>query len=141
MKRILATLLTLLLLVPAMGPWMPHGAVDAIHSQQEAHHQNDFSFNSHGHHHGLDSDEDHAPHFDILSYFDNLHVDLKNPPIAKVMTSQPDLSDVPFIPAADNFADHIFQPTTRQSRGPPYPEYRIAALGVPVYLATQRLRI
>jgi hypothetical protein len=50
MKNGLFTILILLFVLPAFTPWLPHGAVHALHDHQAKHH----GAESHGH------DEEHG---------------------------------------------------------------------------------
>lgn len=142
MKRLLAILLVALFLLPTATPWLPQDILDRLHTQQEAHHQSDLSHNHHDDHHPVFADESHPAHFDIVSYFDNLHVDLKNPSPTQMTSVSTYMLDMPFILATDIFADTMLSWTPRQSQGPPIPPAKqVVSFGVPVYLATQRIRI
>lgn len=142
MKRLLAVILVLTFVLPSVAPWLPHNALDALHTQQEAHHKTPDS-HSHGDHHGIEaSNIEHKAHFDIIAYFDNLHVDLKNQPITKLITASENTQNIPFILVSDYSIIFSTSWAPKQSQGPPSFQYaQIASLGNPVYLTTQRLRI
>lgn len=140
MKHSLSAFLILLFLLPVLGPWMPHSALQAIHVQQERHHQGS---SDHGHHeYDAQANASHSIHFDVVTYFkDYLHVDLKNSDHAAFHAPALDahtfdgmmvavLSPPPFSPSMN-----------KQGRGPPEYDWRMSYSATPVYLATQRLRI
>lgn len=138
MKRFLATIVVLIFMIPTVAPWLPEEIVEVLHTQQEAHHR---QAGGHADHHiPVESHEDHQAHFDVISYFDNLHVDLKNPPHAIPTVSPKHDQGTSFIIPQYSSAESLFP---RQSQGPPrYSDTRTASLlSIPVYLATQRLRI
>lgn len=123
-------------------PLASQDVLNALHERLEAHHYVPESSHDHGHEHIVDADEaDHPAHFDIVSYYDNLHIDLKNPPPAMMAVSKVQIQDMPFIMATMPLMDEIMYWPQRQAQGPPPPDIYVASLGLPVYLATQRLRI
>lgn len=83
MKNGFFTILIMLFVLPAFSPWLPHGAVHALHDHQAKHH----GAKNHGHgHEGHDHDAvgrqvvHHPIQFDVITYFsDFLHVDLQSP--------------------------------------------------------------
>lgn len=144
MKRLLASLIVLTFMLPTVMPWLSHDVLDALHTRLEAHHYTPESQHDHGHEHIAEANvADHAAHFDIISFFDNLHIELKNPTVAKLLVSQASLQDMPFVMATNHLMDALMSWTPILGQGPPAypPDVHIASLGVPVYLATLRIRI
>lgn len=144
MKRIIAAILVLTFMLPMALPWLSHEALGNLHTQLEAHHYTSESGHGHGHQHIAEAtDAEHSAHLDIISFFDNLHVDLKNPQLAKQVALKTQLQDIQFVLAAIHLAGAVISWLPTQGQGPPpYPaDVYLASLSVPVYLATQRLRI
>ncbi len=138
MKKLLAIVIALAVLLPTMVSWLPHKALDNLQAQIVAQHQGAF-----GHGHGLELQTDkgeHPIHLSPVSFFEYLHLDLKNPSPAKFVSAQGDLQDMPIILVGILL---LCAPLllVRRSQGPPMQGHHRAALGIPVYLATQRLRI
>lgn len=144
MKRLLGTLLILIMLLPAAAPWLPHGAVEVLHGQQDAHAS---SSHSHSHDSAFDtsadasSDAGHAAHVDAVSFFDSLHVDLKNPPVTKVSAGASGSQDMPVIVPGAILSMSLQLADAQEGQGPPVIAEAAPYGGLPVYLATQRLRI
>lgn len=140
MKSFLSAFLALLFILPTFGPWMPHDALRTLHVQQESHHQNSID---HAHHdHDTQAKASHSVHFDIATFFsDYLHVDLKN--IDHVSLSAPthDSHATDYMMVADILQPSLSPSSGIQSTGPPDYDWRMFRPDIPVYLATQRLRI
>jgi hypothetical protein len=149
MKNVLFSVLIALLVLPAFTPWMPHGAVHALHDHQEYHHQSSQQAKqSHGHGHaGHDHSaqtqaSDHHPiNFDVVTYFSEyLHVDIQSPDQVVLKAPAPELNDITFILSTDIEPPHLYELASAQSRAPPdWRWYRPD--NTPLYLSTQRLRI
>jgi hypothetical protein len=143
MKRLIAAIIVFMFMLPAALPWLPDGIVNALHLQQEAHL---FSEESHHHepgeHHPFPvSDRDHPAHFDVVTYFDNLHIDIKLSPLAKLSISAASSYDMPCIMAENQFTFALLSSSPKKSQAPPLDDTIIVSSRVPVYLATQRIRI
>jgi len=146
MKKSIFILLIAILTMPAFLPWMPHGAIHALHDNQATHHISE----SHSHVH---EEHDHNPtetqeasnhhpiSFDVVTYFnDYLHVDLQNPTQVVLKAPVPDTYDIDFLAVTAIEASHRYEMTSVQSRAPP--DWRRLQLeNIPLYLSTQRLRI
>jgi|GEM_PF-804622 hypothetical protein len=145
MKKITYAVLALLIILPAFTPWMPHGAVHALHDHQATHH----SAKDHGHgHEGHDhrdaetqASNHHPISFDAITYFsDYLHVDLQNPDQVALKAPAPDTHDIDFLAVAVIEPSHRYELASVQSRAPP-DWRRLKPENTPLYLSTQRLRI
>lgn len=141
MKNFLAALLILIFVLPAFGPWMPHSALQALHVQQEEHHGGG-DHDHHGHDHDKQSSVSHSVHFDVVTYFsDYLHVELKNTDSAAIEKPALTSQKIDFVQLAV-FAPAPYAPSAYfQTTGPPPDNWRLTRPDLPVYLATQRLRI
>lgn len=128
------------MLLPALGPWMPHSALQTLHVQQERHHG--VSGDHHGNNHDIQSSDSHSVHFDIVTYFsDYLHVDLKNTDYASLSAPMHDSHAIDYMMVADILPPSFSPSSDIQTTGPPDYDWRMYRPGIPVYLATQRLRI
>lgn len=139
MKNGFLTILILLFVLPVFTPWLPHGAVHALHDHQAKHH----GAESHGHGHDVVSEQavHHPIHFDAVTYFsDYLHVDLKNAANSVLKAPLLDSHEI------DTALAPIYEPLPRyerasvQSRAPPDTRWQRPDK-TPIYLSTQRLRI
>jgi hypothetical protein len=119
--------------------------LEVLHTQQKLHHK-PFPIDHASHHHMADESsegENHAIYFDAVTYLnDYLHIDLKSSHY--VILTPPDRNSYsPDFNLATNFLmpEHFVFLDAR-GRDPP-PLYEITQLysDLPVYLATQRLRI
>jgi hypothetical protein len=139
MKSVLSVILVLVFLLPAFGPWMPHSALQALHVQQERHHGGS---GDHDHHHDAQSSVSHSVHFDVVTYFsDYLHVDLQNTDHADLKKPAHDTQEIDFMKLAV-LMPPVYAPSSYiQTTGPPPDNWRSSHFGLPIYLATQRLRI
>lgn len=144
MKNGFFTILIMLFVLPAFSPWLPHGAVHALHDHQAKHH----GAKNHGHgHEGHDHDAvgrqvvHHPIQFDVITYFsDFLHVDLQSPGQSAIKAPALDTYDIDYtIPAAINPMPH-YELASVQSSAPPDAR-RLRPDKTPLYLSTQRLRI
>lgn len=142
MKNGLLTILTLLLVLPAFSPWLPHGAVHALQDHQAKHHGGDNHGHSHGEYDAVKTQSlDHAIRFDAVSYFsDFLHVDLQSPNHSAVKAPVFDTYDIDYAPMAAFSHMARYELASVLSRAPP-DNYRLRPDKTPVYLSTQRLRI
>lgn len=145
MKRFLGALLVLLMLLPAVAPWLPHGAVAILHDQQ-AHHADIAHADGHDHGYPLpDTDRpekpDHKAHMDALTFLDSLHVDLKNPPSGKILSGAVATQDMPAVLPQNLLTPAMLSADLKRGQGPPLRETLASYHGAPVYLATLRLRI
>ena len=144
MKNGLFTILILLFVLPAFTPWLPHGAVHALHDHQAKHH----GAESHGHgHEGHDHNEvkkqavHHPIQFDAVTYFsDYLHVDLQSPEHSVLKAPVLDTHDIGYTLAAVIYPMPRYELASVQSRAPPDTR-RHRPDKTPLYLSTQRLRI
>ena len=144
MRNGFLTVLIMLFVLPAFTPWLPHGAVHALHDRQAKHHGEE----SHGHgHHGHDHNVEqqqavhHPIQFDAVTYFsDYLHVDLQSPDQTVFKAPPPDTYDVNY--TLTNVVDVAprYELVSVQSRAPPDTR-RLRPDKTPLYLSTQRLRI
>lgn len=144
MKNGFLTILILLFVLPAFTPWLPHGAVHALHDHQARHH----SAQSHGHgherhdHDALSKQAVHHPiQFDAVTYFsDYLHLDLQNPEQAVLKAPSLDTHDIDYTVAQAIDPMPRYELASAQSRAPPDIR-RQKTDKTPLYLSTQRLRI
>lgn len=143
MKNALAAFLILIFSLPALGPWMPHHALQALHVRQEKHHGGSVDrHDHHGHNHGAKAKATHSVHFDVVTYFnDYLHVDLKNSDQTALNAPIHDTRTIDYILVADIVPPPFSPSSGNQSRGPPDYDWRMSRPGTPVYLATQRMRL
>ena len=142
MNKFIIYILIFIFALPTVAPMLPQQVIDVLHKQVEAHHEGEVSSDHHGGHVTVQG-EDHAGHVDPASFYENLHVDLnKNPAQANLTASSSDGHDLPYIYilTANVFNGFSVPLSDRRSQGPPL-NYKTASLVVPVYLATQRLRI
>ncbi|MBU0791978.1 MAG: hypothetical protein KKC55_16140 [Gammaproteobacteria bacterium] len=140
MKRAFLYILMALILLPALAPWMPHDTLQMLHVQQEKHHGG--GHEHHGHSHEAQTLVLHSVHFDVVTYFnDYLHVELRNADQASLKNVSFDAQDVEFIRGAGPGLYSFVPAPYIQSTGPPPDNWRLTGLDLPVYLATQRLRI
>lgn len=141
MKNALAIFLILIFILPAMGPWMPHDALQALHVQQEKHHGNAVDHHEHDDH-DVQASVGHSVHFDVVTYFnDYLHVDLRDADQTALSSPIHDTHTMDYFLVADIVSPPFSPSSGNQSRGPPDYDWRMSHPGTPVYLATQRLRI
>jgi hypothetical protein len=144
MKNSLLTLLLMLLVLPALTAWLPHGSVHALHDHQTEHHQVEGHSHSHDDHdHDCpDKQADHHPiHFDAVTYFnDYLHIDLQNPNQSVLKAPTIDTQDIDYTLMAVMSPIPRYELASAQS---PYPPdiRRHSQDKTPLYLSTQRLRI
>lgn len=143
MKNTLVAFLILIFILPALGPWMPHDALQALHVQQEKHHGNSVdNHEHHGHDHDVRANVGHSVHFDVITYFnDYLHVDLKGADQTALSAPVHDVQAIDYFMVADIILPPFSPSQNNQSRGPPVYDWRMSHPGTPVYLDTQRLRI
>jgi hypothetical protein len=140
MKNFLPAFLILIFMLPAFGPWMPHSALQALHVQQERHHGD--SGDHHGHSHDLGAEADHPVLFNVLTYFsDYLHVDLKSADHADLKKPVLATQELDFMQLAVLIPPAYAPSSDIQITGLPLESGRLTRPGLPVYLATQRLRI
>jgi hypothetical protein len=141
MKSALSTILTLVFLLPAFGPWMPHSALQALHVQQEKHHGSG-DHDHHGHDHDAQNSVSHSVHFDVVTYFsDYLHVELQNTDHADLKKPALDTQKIDFMQSAVLMPPAYAPSSYIQITGPPPDNWRLSHFDLPIYLATQRLRI
>lgn len=143
MRNLLSIFLVLIFMLPTLGPWMPHDALKALHVQQERHHGgNPDQHDHHGHSHDAKAKASHSVHFDVVTYFsDYLHVELKNTDHASLETPDLDNHKIDFIQMATLIPPSFPSSTNVQTTGPPPDNWRLTRPDLPIYLATQRLRI
>lgn len=151
MKHFVAIMVILAFVLPSVAPMLPHGIQNALHTIKEEHHWNASSEHGHKHgqqvkHHGgyhafFAENQDHPPHVDIVSYFENLHVDLKNPPVLKLKTASSIIKYIPYISVTHPLVTDLLLVAGQSQPPPELPLLRFAAQSAPVYLTTQRLRI
>jgi hypothetical protein len=139
MKKLLSLMLVCMLVLPALAPWMPHGAMHALHDNHIA---ADHSFtHTHSHDDHLHSTDTHHPiNVDIVSYYkDYLHVDLKKP--EKTLTQLP-LLDLQHLDILLPLAIYPVRDTLAYLHNRAPPDYALQQPDkLPLYLSTQRLRI
>ncbi|HIL29171.1 MAG TPA: hypothetical protein EYG18_07870 [Micavibrio sp.] len=144
MKNLVALSFILLLAFPAFVPWMPHGALQALHVQQESHHGvSDDHAHIHDHNHNGHTQQSvhHPVHFDVVTYFsDYLHVDLQSPEQSVLKAPAPDTHDIDYPLAAVINPIQRYELASVQSRAPPDTR-RLRPDKTPLYLSTLRLRI
>lgn len=144
MKNILFSVLITLLVLPAVTPWLPHGAVHALHDYQAKHHGAESHSHGHkGHNHHAKSEQavHHPIHFDAVTYFsDYLHVDLQNPGQSVLKAPLFDTYDIDYTITAVINPIPRYELASVQSRAPPDTR-RLRPDKTPLYLSTQRLRI
>lgn len=141
--NLIRTVLLLLMVMPAFTPWLPHGAVHALHDHQTQHHgvEENHGHGHEGHDHESKQIVHHAIQFDAASYFsDYLHVELQSPEQLTFEAPTLDTYDI------DYTITEVINPIPSyglisvQSRGPPDAR-RLRPDKTPLYLSTQRLRI
>ena len=130
--------------MPALTPWLPHGAVHALHAHQTEHHAVEDSGHVHSDHNHKAQDIEHHPiQLDAYSYYnDHLHVDLRSS--EKFVLKAPEYSteDVQYQPSAMMASFSFHEREYKTSRAPPMAQrIDVAAYHAPLYLTTQRLRI
>lgn len=144
MKNGLLTLLLMLLVLPALTPWLPHGSVHALHDHQTEHHQVQGHNHSHDNHdHDCpDKKADHHPiQYDVVSYFnDYLHIDLQTAQNLVLEAPTLDTQDTDYSLTATINSIPRYELASVQSRAPPDMR-RHGHYKTPLYLSTQRLRI
>ena len=142
MKKIISLLLTLMLILPAFAPLLPH---EAVHVLQDSHASAHHNADHHGHHHHEHKDHhqvyaQYSLPLDIVTYFkDYLHVDLKKPEHTNLNL---DVSSEQDLDQSLNFVTYskLHQTLNINSRAPP-DNNRLWPDSIPLYLSTQRLRI
>lgn len=144
MRNGFLTILIMLFVLPAFTPWLPHGAVHALHNHQAKHHgEKSHSHGHEGHDHHTESEQavHHPIHFDAVTYFnDYLHVDLQSPDQTALKAPSLDSYDIDYtLTDAINIAPR-YKLASVQSRAPPDTR-RLRPDKTPLYLTTQRLRI
>lgn len=145
MKNGFLTILIMLFVLPAFTPWLPHGAVHALHDYQAKHHGEESHSHGHeGHDHNAETEQaavHHPIQFDAITYFsDYLHVDLQSPEQTVLKTPTPDTHDIDYPLAAVINPIQRYELASVQSRAPPDTR-RLRPDKTPLYLSTQRLRI
>lgn len=144
MKNGFLTILIMLFVLPAFSPWLPHGAIHALHDHQAKHHGVENHSHGHeGHEHDVVSQQaiHHPIQFDAVTYFsDFLHVDLQNPDQSILKAPVFDHHDIAFAPMAVISPMVGYELAYVQSRAPP-DTFRFRLDKTPIYLSTQRLRI
>ena len=142
-RKNLYALLMLFLLLPTFGPWMPHSALQSLHVEQERHHGvSEYQHDHHSHNHGLQSSDSHPISFDLVTYFnDYLHVDLRGADHVALKTLLQDKQLIDHVFIAEAVPTIFALSSANPSRGPPDYNWQMPQPGIPVYLATQRLRI
>ena len=144
MKNALLSVMILMLVFPAFTPWLPHGAIHALHDHQAEHHGVESHGHSHeGHSHDSKNEQtaSHSIHFDVITYFsDYLHVDLQSPEQTVLKAPTKDTQDIEYA-LTDAIASELrYELTALKSRAPPDMR-RLRPDKTPLYLSTQRLRI
>ena len=145
MKNGILSFLIFLFVLPAFTPWLPHGAVHALHDHQAQHHGVE-SQDGHGHEaHEHDDDNKQVVHhpiqFDAVTYFsDYLHVELQNPEQVVLKAPALDTYNINYTLAAVIAPAQHYELASAQSRAPPDAR-RLRPDKRPLYLSTQRLRI
>lgn len=144
MKNGFLTILIMLFVLPAFTPWLPHGAVHALHDHQAKHHGAESHGHGHeGHNHDAVSQQavHHPIQFDAVSYFsDYLHVDLQSPEQNALKAPALDTHDIDYTLAHVVSLAPRYELTSVQSRAPPDTR-RLRPDKTPLYLSTLRLRI
>ncbi len=144
MKNGFLSFLILLFVLPAFTPWLPHGAVHALHDHQAKHHGEEHHGHGHeGHDHAEKSEQavHHPIHFDAVTYFsDYLHVDLQSPEQTVLKAPALDTHDIDYALAVITNPMPRYELASFQSRAPPDTR-RLRPDKTPLYLSTQRLRI
>lgn len=139
MKNVLAVFLLLVFMLPAFGPWMPQGTLATLHIEQEKHHQD---IASHDHDAYVQDFSGHSVHLDVVTYFnDYLHVDLKNADNVFLAAPSLDVHAVTYAFVTDSNATIPVPVSDTQTTGPPDKGWLASRTKLPVYFATQRLRI
>lgn len=144
MKNGFLTILIMLFVLPAFTPWLPHGAVHALHDHQAKHHGEESHSHGHeGHDHEAEQGQavHHPIHFDAVTYFsDYLHVDLQSPDQTALKAPSLDKHDIDYTIAAIIKPMPRYELASVQSRAPPDTR-RLRPDKTALYLSTQRLRI
>ena len=144
MKRALASLLVMLIALPAFLQVMPHGIDHALHQskahQTQEHHDHNHD-DHHGHTHEAHDENHHAINLDIVTFYDEyLHVDLQSPDQIALDAPDQDTQDISFDIAASTPPTSRYELASSQSRAPPdWRSFRTES--TPLYLSTLRLRI
>jgi len=151
MKNLLLSFLITLMALPTALPWMPHGAMHALHDQRASHHeershsgkvhQHDNQHKASGHADHVVESVHHEIAVDIVTYFnDYLNVDLQNPEQTASVAPSQAAQDLDFDITASFLLPQRFELALVQNRAPP--DWQGTALNhTPIYLSTQRLRI
>lgn len=149
MKNSFFLVLIILLVLPTFTPWIPHGAMHALHDHQENHHQNlkqidnsDDSYDHAIHDHDTQTSDHHPIILDAVTYFnDYLHIDLQSPYQATLKVPELDMQDANFglIPETNLYPR--YELASVQNRAPPPDWQRHNFDKTPPYISTQRLRI
>lgn len=144
MRNGVLSFLILLFMLPAFTPWLPHGAVHALHDHQAKHHGAEDHGHGHaGHEH--DAKQKQAAHhpiqFDAVTYFsDYLHVELQNLEQSVLKAPALDTHDVDYTLADVADMASRYELVSIKNRAPPDMR-RAKPDKTPLYLSTQRLRI
>jgi len=137
MKNALLTILILLLVLPALITWAPHGTVHALHDHQGSHHQAEQNTHKVDH----TAHDDHSTDLNIATYYsDYLHVDLHSQNKTLLKAPDFDTQDANFALQSEVNQPMHFNVAFVQSRAPP--DWRQPRFNsTPIFLATQRQRI
>ena len=148
MKNLLLSFLIMLMALPALLPWMPHGALHALHEQRASHNErSSHSGDAHQHEnqhmasgHAAESGH-HEIAIDIVTYFnDYLKVDLQTTDQIAFTAPSQDMQDLDFDIAANFLLPQRFELALVQNRAPPNWQGTILN-HTPIYLSTQRIRV
>jgi len=151
MKNLLLSFLIMLMALPALLPWMPHGALHALHEQRASHnersshsgdaHQHEQQHLASGHADHVVESGHHEIAIDIVTYFnDYLKVDLQTTDQIAFTAPSQDMQDLDFDIAANFLLPQRFELALVQNRAPPNWQGTILN-HTPIYLSTQRIRV
>ena len=148
-KSFITYLLVFQFLLPTLAPWLPHGALHAIHDQHQSHHGDStpadkFGLQDHakrGHGQLAHIGDHHPVKLDAVTYFqDYLHVDLQAPAPATLVAPIHEYQDFDFDPAFGLLTQRRYELASIKIHAPP--DWRASGPNqLPLYLSTQRFRI
>jgi hypothetical protein len=148
-KSFIIYLLVFQFLLPALAPWLPHGALHVVHDQYQSHQADsvyadkfDRQDRTNRGHKQLTHNIDHHPvNLDTITYFrDYLNADLQMPVSVALISPAQEFQDFDFEPAFGLLTQQRYELASIKIHAPP--DWRTPKPNqLPLYLSTQRFRI
>lgn len=147
MKKILSSLLIVLLVSPAFASWLPHGVIHTLHNNNIEHlstgsHDHSQQEHSHDHHADVHLSDHHPIHIDIITYFsDYLNADLQRTALNDLDKFSADVYEIDFVTLVSGIESHYYYDIHLDKSRIPSDWKIVSTSNIPLYLSTQRLRI